>query len=80
MFSGTTSIPLDTVVQLGGYIIIAAGLYWSIKLDLQATRVKAESAKDRANEAHELADEAHTKIYNHIVRDHSERRNNKNGD
>ena len=74
MFNETTSVPLGIVLQIAGYIIVAAGLYWAIKLDLQSTRLKADSAKDRANEAHGLADEAHSKLYNHIIHEHGERR------
>jgi hypothetical protein len=73
MVSETTSVPLGIVLQIIGYIIVAVGLYWAIKLDLQYTRLKAESAKDRANEAHDLADDAHSKLYSHIINEHSDR-------
>ena len=66
------------VLQIIGYVIVAVGLYWAVKLDLQATRTKAESAKDRANEAHELAEAAHSKIYEHVVHEHTKRRNSDN--
>ena len=71
MLSMNTEIAVGTLLQVLGYVIVAVGLYFGIKLDLQASRTKADSAAKQADAAHELAGEAHEKIYDHVTQAHA---------
>lgn len=52
--------------QLGSSVVVAIGLYWGVRIDLARLEEKRNETQRKAEDAHELAGEAHEKIYKHV--------------
>lgn len=68
------TITLGHVIQIIGYLVVAIGLYYGIRIDLTRMHEQRQAAMDKAVAAHELAGEAHDKLYRHVETFHTDRR------
>ena len=73
-------LTLHDLVQLGGYAVVAMGVYYGIKLDLAKLHLKILAMEQFATETKIIAVDAQTKLYNHINQLYRDRRDSDHKD
>ncbi len=67
------TITTGHIITLAGYVILAIGVYFGIRIDLARLEERRTMDKEACARAQNTADAAHSKINEHVITFHSHR-------